>query len=141
MNPIFVRANLAQALSATIEDRGQRVVGNIVGHVASTISRWGADMTSWSAAALIDLAAADPAFLAALTRACEDLREEARRAVSPTRAAISSLTAAADLAGDLCRSLSDGRIDKAEAADLQPLIRRSLHNLTTLQVTLHSGEP
>jgi hypothetical protein len=49
------------------------------------------------------------------------------------------MSAAADLAGDICRSLGDGRIDSAEAQELAPLIRRSLHELTVLQVTLQPG--
>lgn len=129
-------ATVAMALAASVEDRGQRQVGAIIGHAGSTLSRWGGDAGAWSASALISLALADDGVRAAVLEALREGDEPAPRSEAPRTTCVSTACAAiakmSAMAGHLAADLADGLIRPKDAVARRPEIRALIEGLRRL---------
>lgn len=126
-----MQSRIAQALSDAVADRGTRVVGNLVGADKSTVSRWGSDLRSWPADALLAVAHADDAVRAVLVEAFSGtpLPPRTTDAVRDVHATIAALGAEVSLlAGDV----ADGDVSAREAANGRPKIRELMSLLRKL---------
>jgi hypothetical protein len=114
VSQLALRSCIAAALGDVVENRGQRGVGMLTGHAGSTISRWGTDLNSWSAAALIDVAVIDAQLREVIIAAMggELVAGSQAAAASDTGRAIGAM---GDAVAKLAQSLHDGRITASEA--------------------------
>lgn len=137
MSTYSVLARIASAVAAVVDDRGQRQVGNMVGHASSTISRWGSDLSAWSAQALILTAAKDASLREELSQALHDLHS-IREPASAAAASIRTIAKTTDLDSHLACALADGKIDASEREELRPLVRQAIEQLVRLEESLES---
>lgn len=114
MSALAVQGCIAAALSDTVEDKGQRVIGRATGHAGSTISRWGADLNSWSAAAMLSVAMQDNRLRDVIVAALggEVVSGTQSAAVGDAGRAIGAM---GDAVAKLAAALRDGRITASEA--------------------------
>lgn len=135
MSGAAAKSRISEALRTAVEDRSQRAMGLMLGHAGTTIGRWGADLASWPASALIDLAAKDTEVRAAVVDALTDAPEAASPAIV-VRDAGDTLKAMSDTIARLSADLADGRITADEAARELPSIRATLRSLRHLESDL-----
>lgn len=128
-------AIVAMALAASVEDRGQRQVGAIVGHAGSTLSRWGGDAGAWSASALISLALADDNVRAAVLEALREGDEPDSRAEAP-RTACAAIADMSAMVGHLAADIADGKYSRREADARRPELRALMDGLRRLDRAL-----
>lgn len=126
------RARIAEAIRVAVEDRGQRAMGLMLGHAGTTIGRWGADLSSWPAAALIDLAHKDAEVRAAVVESLTIEQAPAAPAAVVRDAGQTLRDCAATLA-QVSADLADGNISRDEAARELPGIRATLRSLRILE--------
>ena len=111
----------ATSLLTLVEDKGTRAVGSLVGHDKSTVARWGADLSAWSAAAVLTLAAHAPQLRRSITEAlCGQDGSDPATALVMT---------AEGMAGELL----DGRTTVRDAADRLQRIDAALAQLKALR--------
>lgn len=114
MSHLALQACIAGALAETVEVSGQRVIGAQTGHAGSTISRWGNDLNSWSAAALLAVAMHDARLREVIVAGLggEVVSGTQSAAVGDAGRAIGAM---GDAVAKLAAALRDGRITASEA--------------------------
>lgn len=136
MSAAVVQARIAAAVASAVEDRGQRSVGLIVGHAGSTLSRWGADLSAWSASALLALAAEDAEVRDVLVRSLSADAEAPRRLGDAVRESCTAMATMSEITSHIARDLADGRISDDEARARRPEIRHLIHHLRQLDAAM-----
>lgn len=135
-----ILASIATALGQVLAADPQTVTAEICGCSQPAVSRRGDDLAQWPAADLLRLALHRPPLADAITRALRGQRVQADPALA-VAAVVAEVRSDGQVDNLLVESLTDGRVDRPEAARIRiAIMERRRHEDETLLPALRAIE-
>ncbi len=123
------QSGIAEALDECLGELGQRPLGRVLGIAGSTLGRWGCDLHAWSFDAGLRVAREQLILKTPVLAYLNDDMPVRGEPIRLTQSVFALITEAASVIHKASEDLADGRMDRQEAKDLLPSLRKLYEHL------------